>query len=79
VFCASSSRCCHGTWLAKIFRFSFGWSADEAALYVQGVIEIVGGILLLIGAYTRVVALIGLVVTFLLKVTLRKPFCFNVL
>ena len=27
-------------------------------LYVQGVIEIVGGILLLIGAYTRVVAFI---------------------
>ena len=43
---------------AEIFRFPHGWPADVALLYVQGVIEIVGGLLLLVGVFTRVVAFV---------------------
>ena len=46
----------HG--LQKYFGFPSAGPPMRALLYVQGVIEIVGGILLLIGAYTRVVAFI---------------------
>jgi putative oxidoreductase len=46
----------HG--LQKYFGFPSAGPPMTMLLYVQGVIEIVGGILLLIGAYTRVVAFI---------------------
>jgi putative oxidoreductase len=46
----------HG--LQKYFGFPSAGSPMTSLLYVQGVIEIVGGILLLVGAYTRVVAFI---------------------
>jgi putative oxidoreductase len=46
----------HG--LQKYFGFPSAGPPMRALLYVQGVIEIVGGILLLIGVYTRVVAFI---------------------
>jgi putative oxidoreductase len=46
----------HG--LQKYFGFPSAGPPMTPLLYVQGVIEIVGGILLLIGAYTRVVAFI---------------------
>ena len=46
----------HG--LEKYFGFPSAGPPMTMLLYVQGVIEIVGGILLLIGAYTRVVAFI---------------------
>jgi putative oxidoreductase len=46
----------HG--LQKFFGFPSAGPPMTSLLYVQGVIEIVGGILLLLGAYTRVVAFI---------------------
>ena len=46
----------HG--LQKYFGFPSAGPPMRTLLYVQGVIEIVGGILLFIGAYTRVVAFI---------------------
>ncbi len=46
----------HG--LQKYFGFPSAGPPMTPLLYVQGVIEIVGGVLLLIGAYTRVVAFI---------------------
>ena len=46
----------HG--LQKYFGFPSAGPAMTPLLYVQGAIEIVGGILLLLGAYTRVVALV---------------------
>ena len=46
----------HG--LQKYFAFPSAGPPMTPLLYVQGLIEIVGGILLLIGAYTRVVAFI---------------------
>ena len=46
----------HG--LQKYFGFPSAGPPMTPLLYVQGAIEIVGGILLLIGAYTRVVAFI---------------------
>ena len=46
----------HG--LQKYFGFPSAGPPMRPILYVQGVIEIVGGIFLLIGAYTRVVAFI---------------------
>src|ERR1700722_4137807 len=48
----------HGAWPAEIYRLPSAGPPMTTLLYVQGVIEIVGGILLLlIGAYTRVVTL----------------------
>jgi putative oxidoreductase len=44
----------HG--LQKFFGFPSAGPPMTSLLYVQGVIEIVGGILLLLGTYTRVVA-----------------------
>jgi putative oxidoreductase len=46
----------HG--LQKYFGLPSAGPPMTSLLYVQGVIEIVGGILLLVGAYTRVVAFI---------------------
>ena len=46
----------HG--LQKYFGFPSAGPPMRTLLYVQGVIEIVGGIVLLLGAYTRVVAFI---------------------
>src|SRR5277367_17869 len=46
----------HG--LQKFFGFPSAGPPMRPLLYVQGIIEIVGGIFLLIGAYTRVVAFI---------------------
>jgi putative oxidoreductase len=46
----------HG--LPKYFGFPSAGPAMTPLLYVQGAIEVVGGILLLVGAYTRVVAFI---------------------
>ena len=46
----------HG--LQKYFGFPSAGPPMTSLLYVQGVIEIVGGILLLVGAYTRVVGFI---------------------
>jgi putative oxidoreductase len=46
----------HG--LQKYFGFPSARPPMTSLLYVQGLIEIVGGILLLVGAYTRVVAFI---------------------
>jgi len=46
----------HG--LQKFFGFPSAGPPMRPLLYVQGAIEIVGGIFLLIGAYTRVVAFI---------------------
>jgi putative oxidoreductase len=46
----------HG--LQKYFSFPSAGPPMRTLLYVQGVIEIVGGIVLLLGAYTRVVAFI---------------------
>ena len=46
----------HG--LQKYFNFPSAGPQMRPILYVQGVIEIVGGILLLLGVYTRVVAFI---------------------
>jgi putative oxidoreductase len=46
----------HG--LQKYFDFPSAGPPMRTLLYVQGVIEIVGGIVLLLGAYTRVVAFI---------------------
>jgi putative oxidoreductase len=46
----------HG--LQKYFGFPSAGPPMRAILYVQGLIEIGGGILLLLGAYTRVVAFI---------------------
>ena len=46
----------HG--LQKYFGFPSAGPPMTSHLYVQGAIEIVGGILLLVGAYTRVVAFI---------------------
>jgi hypothetical protein len=46
----------HG--LQKYFGFPSAGPAMTPLLYVQGAIEVVGGILLLVGAYTRVVAFI---------------------
>ena len=46
----------HG--LQKFFGFPSAGPPMTQLLYVQGVIEIVGGVLLLVGAYTRVVAFI---------------------
>jgi putative oxidoreductase len=46
----------HG--LQKYFSFPSAGPHMRPLLYVQGVIEIVGGILLLVGVYTRVVAFI---------------------
>ena len=42
----------------KYFGFPSAGPPMRTVLYVQGVIEIVGGIVLLLGAYTRVVAFI---------------------
>jgi putative oxidoreductase len=46
----------HG--LQKYFDFPSAGPPMRTLLYVQGVIEIVGGLLLLIGVYTRLVAFI---------------------
>jgi putative oxidoreductase len=46
----------HG--LQKYFGFPSAGPHMRPLLYVQGVIEIVGGILLFVGAYTRIVAFI---------------------
>jgi putative oxidoreductase len=46
----------HG--MQKYFGFPSAGPAMTPLLYVQGAIEIVGGILLLVGAYTRLVAFI---------------------
>jgi putative oxidoreductase len=46
----------HG--LQKYFSFPSAGPPMRTLLYVQGVIEIAGGVLLLLGAYTRVVAFI---------------------
>lgn len=46
----------HG--LQKYFGFPSAGPPMTPLLYVQGAIEIVGGILLLVGAYTRVVAFV---------------------
>ena len=46
----------HG--LQKYFGFPSAGPPMRTLLYVQGVIEIVGGIFLLVGAYTRMVAFI---------------------
>jgi putative oxidoreductase len=46
----------HG--LQKYFNFPSAGPQMRPILYVQGVIEIVGGILLLLGVYTRMVAFI---------------------
>jgi putative oxidoreductase len=46
----------HG--LQKYFGFPSAGPPMTPLLYVQGVIEVVGGILLLVGAYTRVVAFV---------------------
>jgi putative oxidoreductase len=46
----------HG--LQKFFGFPSAGPPMTSLLYVQGAIEIVGGILLLVGAYTRVVAFV---------------------
>jgi putative oxidoreductase len=46
----------HG--LQKYFGFPSAGPPMTTLLYVQGAIEIIGGILLLIGAYTRLVAFI---------------------
>jgi putative oxidoreductase len=46
----------HG--LQKYFAFPSAGPAMTPLLYVQGVIEIVGGLLLLLGVYSRVVAFI---------------------
>lgn len=46
----------HG--LQKYFAFPSAGPAMTPLLYTQGIIEIVGGILLFVGAYTRVVAFI---------------------
>jgi putative oxidoreductase len=46
----------HG--LQKYFGFPSAGPTMRSLLYVQGVIEIIGGILLLAGVYTRVVAFI---------------------
>src|SRR5579863_3908225 len=46
----------HG--LAKYFGFPAAGPPMNALLYVQGAIEIIGGILLLVGAFTRPVAFI---------------------
>ena len=46
----------HG--LQKYFGFPSAGPHLSPLLYVQGVIEIVGGILLLIGVYTRIIAFI---------------------
>jgi putative oxidoreductase len=46
----------HG--LQKYFSFPSAGPQMRPILYVQGVIEIVGGILLLLGVYTRMVAFI---------------------
>jgi putative oxidoreductase len=46
----------HG--LQKYFGFPSAGPPMTPLLYVQGVIEVVGGILLLVGAYTRMVAFI---------------------
>jgi putative oxidoreductase len=46
----------HG--LQKYFGFPSAGPAMTPLLYVQGAIEIVGGILLLLGAYTRVVVFV---------------------
>jgi putative oxidoreductase len=46
----------HG--LQKYFGFPSAGPPMTPLLYVQGVIEVVGGILLLVGGYTRVVAFI---------------------
>jgi putative oxidoreductase len=46
----------HG--LQKYFGFPSAGPSMTPLLYVQGAIEIVGGVLLLVGAYTRVVAFI---------------------
>ena len=44
--------------LEKYFGFPEAGPKMNALLYVQGVIEIVGGLLLLFGAYTRIVAFV---------------------
>jgi putative oxidoreductase len=44
--------------LEKYFGFPAAGPKMNTLLYVQGVIEIVGGLLLLVGAYTRTVAFI---------------------
>jgi putative oxidoreductase len=46
----------HG--LQKYFSFPSAGPPMRTLLYIQGVIEIVGGLIFLIGAYTRVVAFI---------------------
>jgi putative oxidoreductase len=46
----------HG--MQKYFGFPSTGPAMTPLLYVQGAVEIVGGVLLLIGAYTRVVAFV---------------------
>ena len=46
----------HG--LQKYFGFPSAGPSMTPLLYVQGLIEIVGGLLLLVGAYTRVVAFV---------------------
>ena len=46
----------HG--LQKYFGFPSAGPSMRSILYVQGIIEIAGGILLFLGAYTRVVAFI---------------------
>jgi len=46
----------HG--LAKYFAFPSAGPPMNSLLYVQGAIEIIGGVLILVGAYTRVVAFI---------------------
>jgi putative oxidoreductase len=46
----------HG--LQKYFGFPSAGPPMRPLLYVQGVIEIVGGVLLCVGAYTRIVAFI---------------------
>jgi putative oxidoreductase len=46
----------HG--LQKYFGFPSAGPSMTPLLYAQGVIEIVGGVLLLVGAYTRIVAFV---------------------
>ena len=46
----------HG--LQKLFAFPSAGPPMTPLLYVQAVIELVGGVLLLVGAYTRVIAFI---------------------
>lgn len=57
MFCARRRSVVHRAWPAEIFWRTFGWPANDAAP-LRPAIEIIGGILLLVGAYTRVVTFI---------------------